>query len=396
LFIIISGLRHCLCDNDRTFKFFKISQSLSNQDLKLFAIRNQFQSDLNLMNFITMPISPWTAKGNDSDGNNAFSSPTAAGLAARRSPTNNRSPPGARSPNNTVNPRGKRDQITSVRSSEEIEILNQITASTTVVKRFNNSAENKKTTKENINYINIAERQANVALVAADKVLSVTSNQSQMINDSTNSNTQKESPVASINQYSSKATSSPAVRRFEAITKQSFEEYKARSPRHSNAAAEHYESITVPTVDVQSDRSVVSSGSARRSLDLMHNDNAFHVIANIVLERFRRHSPNADLDADDWSILNTSVPESVRTSFIKAVRFRYKYNCPPSSEAQVHALTRECAQYNLGKDDESNPLLRPPTVASPTINEGVAVRDKCMIITFSTSTDTNMLPEINN
>jgi hypothetical protein len=322
-----------------------------------------------------MPFSPWLAKGDTSSQNNAFSSPTAAGLAARRSPTSNSSPPGARSPMGSMGPRGKRDQITSVRSTEEADILNQITASTTVVHRPHNTAENKKTTKENRNSINVVERDASVALFAADKVLSVNSNQSQAFVESDYSNTQIHSPISSVTQYSTKPSSSPAVRRFEAITRQTFEDYKARSPRHSSASTEGLESIAAPTADIPSDRSVVSSGSARRSLDLMHNDNAFHVIANIVLERFRRQSPNSDLGAEDWSILNTSVPESVRASFIKAVRFRLKYNCPPSSEAQVHVLTRECAQYNLGNDDESNPLLRPVSVPTiPVVNDILAVR----------------------
>jgi hypothetical protein len=127
------------------------------------------------------------------------------------------------------------------------------------------------------------------------------------------------------------------------------------------------EGIAVRSIKVDHDnRSVDSristiSTSSRRSLDLIHNDNAFHVVANLVVERCSQKANDGDtelyLDADDLQHLDKMVPPSVRESFVKAVRWRLQHNCPEKSEAVVHVLTRQCREFGLDREGEANPLL---------------------------------------
>eukprot|EP00542_Grammatophora_oceanica_P010824 CAMPEP_0194043114 /NCGR_PEP_ID=MMETSP0009_2-20130614/14799_1 /TAXON_ID=210454 /ORGANISM="Grammatophora oceanica, Strain CCMP 410" /LENGTH=730 /DNA_ID=CAMNT_0038687219 /DNA_START=34 /DNA_END=2226 /DNA_ORIENTATION=+ len=99
------------------------------------------------------------------------------------------------------------------------------------------------------------------------------------------------------------------------------------------------------------------SGS-RKEMDLRNNDNAFHVIANLVLEKFQ--NGKTQLTKEDRQQLDSTLPPSVRESFVEAVRYRVK-NCPPSSLKNIHLMTRQCAALGLAKEEDENPLL----VSSP-------------------------------
>lgn len=120
--------------------------------------------------------------------------------------------------------------------------------------------------------------------------------------------------------------------------------------------------------DRSSERSVSSQtsggSSSRRSLDLAHNDNAFHVIANIVVERLEQ----GDGTLTNHDGLDQTVPPSIRESFCQAVRYRLRYNNPANSQAHVHVLTRKCGEYGLDNEGLENPLLRvkpPPSTGVP-------------------------------
>jgi hypothetical protein len=112
---------------------------------------------------------------------------------------------------------------------------------------------------------------------------------------------------------------------------------------------------------VESNKSRNDPSNARRELDLKHNDNAFHVVADLVLEKLKSKVSPGDtfltLDAADIAHLDQVVPPSVRMSFVEAVRFRMEHNCPVKSDSNVHALTRTCVELGLGAQGNSNPLL---------------------------------------
>jgi hypothetical protein len=95
--------------------------------------------------------------------------------------------------------------------------------------------------------------------------------------------------------------------------------------------------------------SASSASSGKRDLDLKHNDNTFHVLADLVVSHF--------IDLNTSSDLDSIVPQSARKGFVEAVRYRLKYNCPPESEAQIHVLTRQCRELGLDREDASNPLF---------------------------------------
>lgn len=104
----------------------------------------------------------------------------------------------------------------------------------------------------------------------------------------------------------------------------------------------------------------ISSGS-RKDMDLKQNDNAFHVVANLVLDKFQAKMTPGDtfltLDASDIAELDQMVPPTVRISFVAALRYRLEHNCPPNSDLNIHALTRECGDLGLDRQGNSNPLL---------------------------------------
>ena len=114
------------------------------------------------------------------------------------------------------------------------------------------------------------------------------------------------------------------------------------------------------SVSHQSTASSISSGS-RKEMDLKHNDNAFHVVANLVLDKFQAKMTPGDtfltLDASDIAELDQMVPPSVRISFVESLRYRLEHNCPTNSDLNIHALTRECGDLGLDRQGNSNPLL---------------------------------------
>ena len=384
----------------------------------------------------------WNSKPTTSptSGTNAFSNPTAAGLAARRSPTNG-----------PISPRSRRAPVTTVRTLDDNTVISQISASTSVLQQKRqlalpssptdsvvqralsaadshlNDKEPKPATPKNYR-VPLKTKTASIPETPIPDNGETIHNQESQPSDASMASGSHTSPPPSVQSANNSVKMTPAVRRFEKITNKAVEDFnKAHSPRKrgtdtptssasiansfvndninhppaqvvTGSVAEstgskaevkstmgEYSVITASTASQKSNSSgtprsgnvvdtngllvnnaepmhsggsVSSASSSRRPLDLIHNDNAFHVIANIVLERLQRHEKGSDLDTSDWKILDASVPIALRENFIKAVRFRLKYNCPPTSDAHIYVLTRQCGDYNLGKDSDENPLLR--------------------------------------
>mmetsp|Transcript_32051 Transcript_32051/g.48739 ORF Transcript_32051/g.48739 Transcript_32051/m.48739 type:complete len:799 (-) Transcript_32051:314-2710(-) len=135
-------------------------------------------------------------------------------------------------------------------------------------------------------------------------------------------------------------------------------------PRYPHYAPRDF-SRNSPSLADNADNDSVSSNSSqvsRRSLDLMKNDNAFYVIANLLIDCFAACVQNYGdtyllLDAEDVAKLDKMVPEAVRKSFSKALRYRLVKSCPPDSEERVHILTRQCREFGLDRNGLDNPLL---------------------------------------
>lgn len=135
-------------------------------------------------------------------------------------------------------------------------------------------------------------------------------------------------------------------------------------PRYPHYATRDFPKQSPSLADNSDNESINSNSSqvSRRSLDLMKNDNAFYVIANLLIERFAACVQNYGdtflmLDAENVAKLDKMVPIEVRKSFTKALRYRLVKNCPPDSEEQVHILTRQCREFGLDRQGMDNPLL---------------------------------------
>lgn len=96
-----------------------------------------------------------------------------------------------------------------------------------------------------------------------------------------------------------------------------------------------------------------------RNLDLSHNDNAFHVLADLVVKHFneKKAAGVTTFTQADRAALEPMMTDSVRLSFVEAVRYRLVHNCPADSETNLHILTRQCRELGLDQDGERNPLL---------------------------------------
>lgn len=102
-----------------------------------------------------------------------------------------------------------------------------------------------------------------------------------------------------------------------------------------------------------SQRGTTNQGRSSQ-LDLMVNDNSFCVIAEIVLQPFKKEEK---LSPEEFAKLDATVPAQVRQNFVDAVRYRLENNCPPGSSQHVHIVTRKCKVLGFDKLGSGNPLL---------------------------------------
>lgn len=109
-------------------------------------------------------------------------------------------------------------------------------------------------------------------------------------------------------------------------------------------------------------------------LDLKNNDNAFSVIADLVLEPFNQVQKGDPLTASGQAQLDRSVPPHVRQGFVAAVQYRLENNCPPGSTEHIHVVTRKCQALGLARNDGTNPLLaKTTTVDVPNVRSAASL-----------------------
>ena len=119
------------------------------------------------------------------------------------------------------------------------------------------------------------------------------------------------------------------------------------------------EPVPVVTVPPTTGHHTVTTGRAQ-VLDLMQNDNSFHVIAKLVIDRFEDqlnvHSQSITITAGDRYHLDRVVP--AKKNFIEAVQYRLQ-NCPENSTKPTHVVTRRCRALGLHLEGDMNPLNAP-------------------------------------
>jgi hypothetical protein len=117
----------------------------------------------------------------------------------------------------------------------------------------------------------------------------------------------------------------------------------------------HTSSFTTKTIH---DNTMATTSS--KVLDLKHNDNSFHVIAKLVIDRFEDHlnreAESFTLTAGDRCHLDRVVP--AKSNFIEAVKYRLQ-NCPEHSSKPIHLVTRQCRALGLHLEGNHNLLNAP-------------------------------------
>ena len=104
------------------------------------------------------------------------------------------------------------------------------------------------------------------------------------------------------------------------------------------------------------------AGSQRtQALDLKNNDNAFHIVASLIVDRFDEQLTNGKtksirVKAGDMYHMERVVPD--KKSFIEAVQYRV-INCPQDSTKPIHEVTRRCKALGLAKKGKNNLLYAP-------------------------------------
>ena len=119
----------------------------------------------------------------------------------------------------------------------------------------------------------------------------------------------------------------------------------------------------------------VTTPGGSRNLDLKHNDNSFHVIASLVVDRFENQlksgAPSIQVTRTDREQLDRMVPEGMRSNLVDAVGFRLQ-SSPEDSMQSIHILLRKCRSLGLDREGSQNVLLAPVNTVVP-ITLGVSV-----------------------
>jgi Cys-rich protein (TIGR01571 family) len=94
------------------------------------------------------------------------------------------------------------------------------------------------------------------------------------------------------------------------------------------------------------------------SLDFIHNDNSFQVLANVLVDFFdaRVRRGQLTLEANDADIIERLLPASARRHFIEAVQYRLE-RTPASPQSQLDFLTIQCQELGLDRDGPENPIV---------------------------------------
>jgi hypothetical protein len=104
-----------------------------------------------------------------------------------------------------------------------------------------------------------------------------------------------------------------------------------------------------------------ASSIRTQALDLKHNDNAFHIVASLIVDRFEEqmsteNSKSIMIKAGDMYHMERVIPD--KKSFIEAVQYRV-INCPQDSTKPIHDVTRRCQALGLDRKGKANLLYAP-------------------------------------
>ena len=94
------------------------------------------------------------------------------------------------------------------------------------------------------------------------------------------------------------------------------------------------------------------------SLDFIHSDSSFQVLANVLVDFFDARVRNGQLtlEANDSEFIERLLPASARRHFIEAVQQRLE-RTPASPQSQLDFLTIQCQQLGLDRDGPENPII---------------------------------------
>lgn len=104
-----------------------------------------------------------------------------------------------------------------------------------------------------------------------------------------------------------------------------------------------------------------ASSQQSQALDLKKNDNAFHIVASLIVDRFEEQLADGNtksirVKAGDMYHMERVVPD--KKVFIEAVQYRV-INCPQNSIKPIHEVTRRCQALGLHKKGKNNLLYAP-------------------------------------
>lgn len=116
-----------------------------------------------------------------------------------------------------------------------------------------------------------------------------------------------------------------------------------------------------PPATIQA-KSSPSKQRKTQTLDFMQNDNSFHVVASLLVDKFedalKTHARFIKVTEEDKQQIERMIPESARENFVAALRYRYE-DAPEFSRLPIHTVTRNCYKLGLTRLDEQNILFAP-------------------------------------
>ena len=143
---------------------------------------------------------------------------------------------------------------------------------------------------------------------------------------------------------------------------------RAANPSKSSSASGEWAEPSPPVAPANGEGGAAGGAAAPPSSysDLKHNDNAYHVIATLVVERLLPKVDGAppgstrySLTDDDDAFLRRMLPPKVRRGFVEALRYRLQLlrSGVGSRRGALGKLTMQCQMLGLDRDAGSNALL---------------------------------------
>lgn len=131
---------------------------------------------------------------------------------------------------------------------------------------------------------------------------------------------------------------------------------------------------------VETSKASTATPRSAGGLDLRTNDNSFHVIAQVIVDKYKEQlsSPQVSsitISRVDRLQMDRMVPNSMKANFIDAVQYRLK-GLPENSDKPIHVLTIHCRTLGLDLVGDQN-LLNSPVGTVISINVSIT-RSRCI------------------